>query len=453
MRSLRLRLLLMLLAAVLVAVGTVALVARRATEQEFERFVDRERRELRTALGELGEMGAPRIVFLGPEDTVVADSFAWPPEVAAAPMTAGKRVEMKVEKPAEGSALDIFYVRLGPPPGVPLPPGQEVFLAGVNRSLLIAGAAGGAAALLLALFFGRRVVGPIEALTVAARRMERGDLSGRVAVGSSDEVGQLGRAFNAMAESLERTERLRRTMVGDVAHELRTPLSNVRGYLEALRDGVAAPTPEVIDSLHEEALLLTRLVDDLQDLTLAEAGQLALAREPTALAELVAGALAAFEPRAAAAGTRLRSEVDTELPPVDVDPRRVGQVLRNLLANALTHTPPGGEVVVSARPDGERAEVAVRDTGVGIAPEHLPHVFERFYRVDRARARATGGAGLGLAIVRELVQAHGGQVSASSEVGRGTTVSFTLPVATGLGQPVRDLELRHPLEVASAGGD
>ena len=392
---------------------------------------------------------------------MVADSLGLPPEMAAAPIeagrrvevAAGKRVEMKIEKPADGSALDIFYVRLGPPPGVPLPPGQEVFLAGVDRSLLIAVAAGGAAALVLALFFGRRVVGPIEALTAAARRMERGDLSSRVSVGSSDEVGQLGRAFNAMAESLERTERLRRTMVGDVAHELRTPLSNVRGYLEALRDGIAAPTPDVIESLHEEALLLTRLVDDLQDLTLAEAGQLALSREPTALSDLVDGVLAAFEPRAAAAGVWLRSELSEDLPLVDADARRIGQVLRDLLANALTHTPAGGQVVVSAQTGEESVTVAVDDSGVGIAPEHLPHVFERFYRADRARARATGGAGLGLAIVRELVQAHGGQVSASSQVGRGTTIRFSLPLVKGLAQPVRDVEVGHPLETAGVGGD
>jgi signal transduction histidine kinase len=269
--------------------------------------------------------------------------------------------------------------------------------------------------------------------------MEEGDLTQRVPVGSPDEIGELARAFNAMAESLGRTERLRRTLVTDVAHELRTPLTNVRGYLEALRDGVAEPTPALIASLHDEAVLLGRLVEDLQELTLAEAGQLHLDRAVWTLDDLVGSAVELARPRALEKGVALRAEFPPDLPAVDVDRTRIGQVLRNLLGNAITHTDAGGEIVVSAARGHGEVEVRVHDTGAGIPPEHLPHVFERFYRADRSRARATGGAGIGLAIVKELVQAHGGRVGIDSAPGRGTTVTFTLPSATAPAPPPRAL--------------
>jgi signal transduction histidine kinase len=299
--------------------------------------------------------------------------------------------------------------------------------------------------------------------------MEKGDLSQRVAVRSQDEIGELARAFNAMADGLARIEQLRRHMVTDVAHELRTPLTNIRGYLEALRDGVARPDAPLIDSLHEEALLLNRLIDDLQDLALAEAGQLRLTRRPVALGPLLEGAVSALRP--ALADKRLAIVVDlpADLPCADADAARVGQVLRNLLNNAITHTPPGGTITVEATTDRRppttdqedrrqetgrtpnnsvsglsspvsRSEglsvlsprssvlITVTDTGPGIAAEHLPHIFERFYRADRARARATGGAGLGLTIVKQLVEAHGGRVWAASAPGQGATFTFTLPV-------------------------
>jgi signal transduction histidine kinase len=231
-----------------------------------------------------------------------------------------------------------------------------------------------------------------------------------------------------MADSVGAAEQLRRQMVSDIAHELRTPLTNIRGYLEAVRDGVLAAEPGVIDSLHEEAMLLNRLVADLQELALAEAGQLTLARQPVAVAEVVEKAAGALRPLLAG-GPALRVELPDDLPPVSADPERLGQVLRNLLTNAQHHTPAGGEIVVAAQTTGDAVEVSVRDTGSGIAPEHLPYVFERFYRADPARARATGGAGLGLAIVKQLVEANGGQVRVSSAAGRGTTFAFTLPRA------------------------
>jgi signal transduction histidine kinase len=288
----------------------------------------------------------------------------------------------------------------------------------------------GLCAVLLMLGLSRRILGPVEALTAAARRMEAGDLSQRVEITSpNDEIGDLARAFNRMADGLARLEKLRRQLVTDVAHELRTPLTNIRGYLEAIRDGVVEPERTVIDSLHEEAMLLSHLVDDLQELSLAEAGGLTLERQLVALADVVDRAIGAARPRAKAEGIALRVDLAEDLPLVDVDPRRIGQVLRNLLDNGLTHTGPGGEIVVDAHSDDEWVEVSVRDTGAGIAAEDLPYVFERFYRADRSRSRATGGAGLGLAIVKQLVEAHGGRIEVESEIGQGTWFTFTLPVA------------------------
>jgi signal transduction histidine kinase len=288
-------------------------------------------------------------------------------------------------------------------------------------------AAGGAAAVVLALAFARGILRPVGALTAAARRMEQGDLSQRVRVSSRDEIGQLAHAFNGMADSLARTEQLRRTMVADVAHELRTPLTNLRGYLEALRDGVAEPCPETIDSLYEEALLLAHLVDDLQDLSLSDAGRLSLRREAVDVAALLQSTATALATRARQHGVQLVLEIGPRLPMVYADPQRIGQVVRNLLSNALTYTPPGGTVRLCAHADGPAVRIEVRDTGCGIRPEHLPNVFERFYRADPSRARSTGGSGIGLALVKQFVEVHGGTVGVLSAPGQGSCFSFTLP--------------------------
>ena len=313
-----------------------------------------------------------------------------------------------------------------------LPP--DPFLLGLNRWLVGAVTAAGALALFLTWLLSRGIVGPVEALTAAARRMERGDLQARVEARSRDEVGALAGAFNAMAASLERTESLRRQMVSDVAHELRTPLTNLRGQLEAIQDGILPADAATIRSLHEEALLLSRLVDDLQELALAEAGRLRLDRERVPALQAMESAAAAFRVEAAARQITLAVEsgdagVASEAGAVDADRTRLGQALRNLVSNAVAHTPAGGRVTLRARRDGAKIAFSVSDTGPGIDPDHLPHVFERFYRADSSRTRATGGAGLGLAIVRHLVEAHGGDVSIESPPGSGTTVTCRFPAA------------------------
>jgi signal transduction histidine kinase len=302
------------------------------------------------------------------------------------------------------------------------------FLAAINRSVLLGALMAGAVAIVITLVVSHRIVRPVESLTSAARRMEKGDLTARVKATSSDEIGQLAHAFNAMADGLAKQEQLRRNMVSDVAHELRTPLTNIRGYLEAAKDGLVQPDGALVDNLYEEAILLNRLVNDLQELALAEAGQLHLERQSVKVDDVACATVEVFCPRAEARDVSLHVDVPPDLPLVQADPHRVRQVLRNLLDNALDYTPPGGQVTLAAQQDGAWVNIQVRDTGPGIAPEHLPYVFERFYRADPSRTRATGGAGLGLAIVKQLVEAHGGRVWAESTLGAGTTFGFTLPL-------------------------
>jgi signal transduction histidine kinase len=306
-------------------------------------------------------------------------------------------------------------------------PAEQGFLNSVNQQLLLSVAVAGAVALLLAWFLSRRILGPVEALTRAAGKMEKGDLAQRVDVRSRDEIGELGHAFNAMADGLTHLEQLRRNMVSDVAHELRTPLSNIRGYLEAVRDGVAHPDPALIDSLHEEAMLLTRLVEDLQELELAEAGQLKIVKQAVEPRDVLERVVHLFQPSAREKGIQLNVTLPATLPTVEVDAERLGQVLRNLLANAITHTPLGGRIEIAAIQQGKSVVVSVRDTGAGIPEEDLPFIFERFYRADHSRARSTGGAGLGLSIVKQLVELHGGRVWADSQEGEGSTFYLSLP--------------------------
>ncbi|MGX7671910.1 sensor histidine kinase [Plantactinospora sp. DSM 117369] len=300
-----------------------------------------------------------------------------------------------------------------------------------NRALvvgpLLAAAAGVAAVAIIATaLLSHRVLRPIAILTAASQRLGRGDLASRVPVQGNDEIAVLARSFNRMADSLQRGEERQRRLVADVAHELRTPLANLRGYLEALSDGVIDPDPELFASLHEEAVLQQRIVDDLQDLALAEAGSLAYHRTTVDLAELLETCRTAHRAGADAAGVTL--EVGAEPVAVHADPDRLRQVVGNLITNALRATAQGGRVTLTLRREGDSAVVQVADTGSGIAPEALPYVFDRFWRADSARGRQTGGSGLGLSIVRQIVTDHGGVIRVASQPQVGTTFTITLPV-------------------------
>jgi two-component system sensor histidine kinase BaeS len=247
-----------------------------------------------------------------------------------------------------------------------------------------------------------------------------------VPVKTRDETGILAEAFNDLTERRERMEAQRKAMVSDIAHELRSPLTNIRGWLEVTRDGFVEPDPALLGSLHEEAMVLQRVIDDLQDLAAADAGTLRLHREPVRVEDLVDQIVAAYRVTADTAGVALTGKTDNSLW-LDADPVRMRQVLGNLVSNALRHTPADGTVTVTAWRDGDDIVLTVTDTGTGIAAENLAHVFERFWRADQSRSRRTGGSGLGLSIVRDLVAAHDGTVEAASETGAGSVFTLRLP--------------------------
>ncbi|SOD90645.1 cell wall metabolism sensor histidine kinase WalK [Streptomyces sp. Ag109_G2-15] len=290
----------------------------------------------------------------------------------------------------------------------------------------------GAAGLVLAVTFAVtavvavRLVRPLRALTEAAQQPP--ELHVRVPVTTRDETGILAEAFNDLTERRERLEAQRKAMVSDIAHELRSPLTNIRGWLEVVRDGVVDPDPALLASLHEESLVLQRIIDDLQDLAAADAGTLRLHREPLHAGDLLDQVAAAHRVAADAAGVALRTEAD-DTAWLDADPVRMRQALGNLVSNALRHTPADGTVTLAARRADEEIALTVTDTGSGIAPEDLPHVFDRFWRAEKSRSRRTGGSGLGLPIVRHLVAAHGGTAEAASEPGAGAVFTLRLPAA------------------------
>jgi two-component system OmpR family sensor kinase/two-component system sensor histidine kinase BaeS len=302
----------------------------------------------------------------------------------------------------------------------------QAFLRQVQTSLFWAALLAALLSLILGVLVSRLLAAPLARLTGAAQAIAAGDLSQRIAVQSQDEIGALGHAFNEMTVSLAEAEMLRQNLIADISHELRTPLTVVQGNLQAILDGVYPLEMAQVAGLYDETRLLTRLVDDLHDLALADAGQLRLELGPVDLAALAQAAASQFGPVAEAAGVTLELII-AAAPRVTGDTDRLAQVLRNLLSNALRHTPAGGRVTVRVDAAGQPAVIQIIDTGAGISAEDLPHVFDRFYRGDQGRSRQSGGAGLGLAIARQLIVAHGGEITVVSPLGRGTTFTITLP--------------------------
>jgi signal transduction histidine kinase len=308
---------------------------------------------------------------------------------------------------------------------------EDRFLKVVRRSVLIAGLGAAVVALLIGSVLAGGVTRPLRALTVAAHQLASGDRSAQVAVASADdEVGELSRAFNTMSNELRRSEDDRRHMVADIAHELRTPLSVLQLELESIEDGITQATPQVVASLNEEVGLLSRLIDDLRTLSLADAGQLSLNPEAIAVSDLLARVVGRMQRAASDKGIRLTADAAPNLPPIQADSSRAQQIIGNLLQNALRYTPSGGQVTVRAAQQGREVVITVQDSGPGFSPAEAAQLFERFYRTDKARARETGGSGLGLAIVRGLVQAMGGRVWATSVPGSGAVFHVALPVAS-----------------------
>jgi len=311
-------------------------------------------------------------------------------------------------------------------------PGPPSVLARALQGFLLTGLVIGIGSLIVGLALSRGMSRPLSNLTAATRTVSTGDLSARVPTRYLGEMGELAAAFNQMAEGMARADELRRNLTADVAHELRTPLSVIRGKLEGMLDGVYPATAEHLEPVLEETELLTHLVEDLRLLALAEAGQLTLEKRPMDVGDLLRDAQVNFGPQADDRGVTLALDLPPELPQAMADCRRIAQVLGNLLTNALRHTPEGGCVTMSAAVAsplvGDMVKVTVVDTGAGISSQDLPYIFERFWRGDKSRSRAGGGTGLGLAIAKQLVEAHGGTIGVESAPGEGARFWFTLPV-------------------------
>lgn len=304
--------------------------------------------------------------------------------------------------------------------GGPYPAGERDVWRGISIMVILIGAAA---------LFGvgrtlRRATQPLEEMMEAADHVAQGNYTARVIERGPREVRQLAHAFNSMSERLQLNDEQRRRLLADISHELRTPLTVIQGNLEGMLDGIYQPDAAHLESLLEETRLLSRLIEDLRTLADAESRTLHLRLEATSLSELIGEVIASFQTQAVGAGIQLSADTPAGLPLIEVDPARLRQVLTNLIANALRYTHRGGTIRVRCELKGAQLEVAVSDTGRGIAPQDLPHIFDRYTKSSDSR-----GSGLGLAIVKDLVEAHGGQITASSEPGRGTTITFALPVS------------------------
>lgn len=303
---------------------------------------------------------------------------------------------------------------------------HQMFLDAIHRYLLQVSVVALALAILLSFMLTRKVLRPLSDMNAVTRKIAAGDYMARVATASRDEVGQLAHAFNRMADSLDRVERLRRSMVVDLAHELRTPLTNIRGYMEALADGLVPPSKETFEMLEEEILRLVRLVEDLQQLIKADAARAYLRKQDVFLPDLVNQVLGFYRPQFEARGISVETEFDSGAEQVPGDRDKLLQVLRNLTQNAWQYAVSGGRFKVSAERASDGIKLTFANTGPDVAEADLQLLFERFHRGDKSRSRDSGGAGIGLAIVKELIQAHGGQVGAASGDGE-TRIWFTLP--------------------------
>lgn len=427
---------------ILVGIGTVSFFISNRLQSElrdYERFVNQIRvsriermlaghfisggtmDNIQPLLDHVQALDNRRIIVTDNNKTVIADSSH---EMIGQPYKGNVTAIPLKEMPANETVGYVYiYTNENDPTSV------REMIRTVNRFLLLGALLAIAAATVVTIILSRRISKPVQELTVAAKRLSERDFSYRVQFSDKGEIGELARTFNTMAESLDRAEKLRKNMVTDVAHELRTPLSNIRGQLEAIDDRLVQPDSSTLNSIYEEALLISRLVDDLQELTLAEAGKLRLIRRDEDMKLLIQKSIATVHSIVAAHKIILNEDLPEHLPCCNVDAQRIGQVLHNLLHNAITHTPEGGKITVTAKQVDHHVEISISDTGSGIPVEDLPNIFERFYRVDKSRTRATGGSGLGLTISKGLVEAHGGSIHVESTQGKGSRFWFTIPAS------------------------
>lgn len=339
-------------------------------------------------------------------------------------------VRRQFDSTFEGIEREFVKPLVPPPPEPPDVAGmRDERLMAVNISYAATGILGIMLAFVLSWYLADRISKPLSELTLATSHIAGGDYGRQVELKGGREVEELAEAFNSLSLSLERNETLRKNMIADVSHELRNPLAAQRGYLEALQDGVIDLKPEAVDVLAKNNALLARLVEDLQQLSLVDAGQIELDLMRVEVEEALRAAASGFGHDISDKGIALVMDVEAWIPAALADPGRVSQVLGNLLANSIRYTPSGGRIALGAKRGGEGVIVSVCDSGPGVEAGELPFIFDRFHRTDRSRTRDTGGTGLGLSIAKGLVEAHGGRMWAESEPGRGTAVFFTLPTA------------------------
>ena len=438
----------------LIGAGLVTVFLARQTEREFDRFV------LRSYQQDIVDRLTEYYETQGSWDSLVG---VWPPpgmfirsgprqEVRPAPelfvlLDTGRRIviagdEDLLRKQVAESELDravpltigdetIGYIIFSQSPAraSELPGTPEVDFLERMRQALILGALGATfAAVIVGYFLARTISRPVRELTRATRRVAGGELGYHVPVRTKDELGELAESFNLMSSDLAQANQARRQMTADVAHDLRTPLSVILGYTEALSDGKLKGDPQMYDVMHNEALHLAHLIDDLRILSLADAGELPLNRRLVAPLELLERTAAAHQVQAQKKEIALTVDAPPTLPDISVDPDRLAQVLDNLTANAIRHTPAGGAISLTAVSNGRFSLLAVKDNGHGIAAEDLPYIFNRFYRGDRSR-RHNGESGLGLAIAKSIIEAHGGTIDVDSTPGQGSTFTIKLPQA------------------------
>lgn len=430
---------------ILVGIGGALAMAGKIAEVEFRRYAGSENRWQETA-SELGDYYATNGDWNGVADVLTrghgrGQGREGGPPVRLADSTGDivfAQDDAEIGQRATDAEISagLPIVVDGEQVGTLLPPvtgsltdEQELFLDRLIVAFTVAGGAALAVALALGALLVRGITRPLAQLTAASRAVASGALETRVDVHSRDEVGQLASAFNQMAADLAHAEEARRQQVADIAHELRTPLTVIQGQMEALVDGIFPADAEHLGLALAQTHLLTRLVEDLRMLSLADAGQLTLSPAPVAVGEWVTDVTSGFRAVAFEQGISLHLEADDDLPRLEIDPGRMSQVLGNVMDNALRHTPKGGRVAIRAARRGSAVVITVTDTGPGVTPEHLPHLFERFWRGDPSRSRRTGGSGLGLAIARRIVEAHGGRIWAENPPDGGLRISFSLPGA------------------------
>ncbi|MFN8472730.1 MAG: ATP-binding protein [Anaerolineae bacterium] len=445
--SLTLKLTLAFLLTSVLGIGLAALLARVVTTREFDRFVMGQLRNEYVANAAAyyqshGSWAGAGEYFHQLELSPQPDAPPRPPQfilvdqagiviTPVQPYRSGDRIpasELEAGAPVEvlgrivGTVIDVH--------GAPALTQREMqYLASTQWALLLAALGAATVALLVGIFLARTLARPLRDLTHAIEAMARGELRQEVPVRSVDELGTLTQAFNKLSSDLAHSNDLRRQMTADIAHDLRTPLTVINAYIDGLRDGVFQPTPERFEAMHTEAQHLQTLIEDLRILSLADAGELPIQRVPLSSEVLLERLAAAYAPQAEAGGVTLRVSAESGLPDILVDPERMAQVLGNLVSNALRYTPSGGQIILGAHRQVAAVALVVQDTGVGIPPDVLPHVFDRFYRGDRSRSQRDGESGLGLAIAKSLAEAQGAGIEVASALGQGTAVTVLVSLA------------------------